>query len=143
MNNGRYLTVVDLSLIEFFARTGFLKAALKQKWRPMAGGAIITFRKGLGPFQSYDLRFRWLCSEGPWNYMGYEFISGERVHAAGILKGGMVGREGLIDCQDALPFLPDSWQHLKELLLSTPAPPEVSAWQLAEGALYTASKQRV
>ncbi len=139
MNNGRYLTVVDLSLIEFFARTGFLKAAIKQKWRPMAGGAIITFRKGLSPLQSYKLRFRWLYSEGPWNYMSYEFVTGKRVHAAGILKGGMVGQAGLIDCQDVLPFLPGNWQSLSELVLQTPAPPEVAAWRDAENALYNAS----
>jgi len=142
MNNGRYLTVVDLSLIEFFARTGFLMTAFKQKWRPMAGGAVTTFRKGLGPWQAYELRFRWLSSEGSWNYMGYEFVRGDRVHAAGILKGGMVGPHGLIDCKDALAAMPETWQSLATKFLQLPSPPEIVAWQQAEQGIYAASVDR-
>ena len=39
MNNGRYMTITDLALIEYFARAGFLKLALRRGWRPMLGGA--------------------------------------------------------------------------------------------------------
>lgn len=39
MNNGRYLTMIDLMVIEYFARTGFLNVLLKNKWRPVVGGS--------------------------------------------------------------------------------------------------------
>lgn len=142
MNNGRYLTVVDLSLIEFFARTGFLKAFVRQKWRPMAGGAIITFRKSLRPLQSYELQFRWLCSDGGWNYMAYEFVSGDRVHAAGLLKGGMVGNNGLIDSAEGLRALPEKWQSIATTMLQATPPAEVVAWQQSEQGIYSKSVQR-
>ena len=58
MNNGRYLTMLDLMLIEYFVRFGFFGLMLKQGWRPMAGGSFITYRRGLKPFQRYTLRFR-------------------------------------------------------------------------------------
>jgi acyl-CoA thioesterase FadM len=137
MNNGRYLTVVDLSLIEFFARTGFLKAFVRQKWRPMAGGAIITFRKSLRPLQSYELKFRWLCSDGSWNYMAYEFVSGGRVHAAGLLKGGMVGSNGLVDSAEGLKALPEKWHSFANTMLQATPPEEVVAWQQAEQGIYS------
>ena len=57
MNNGRYMTVVDLMLIEYFIRMGFFALALKRGWRPMSGGAFITYRRGLKPLQRYTLRF--------------------------------------------------------------------------------------
>lgn len=30
MNNGRYMTIIDLALIEYFTRAGFLKLALRK-----------------------------------------------------------------------------------------------------------------
>lgn len=57
MNNGRYLTVIDLMLVEYFVRTGFARAMLQRGWRPMAGGSFITYRRGLKPLQTYTLRF--------------------------------------------------------------------------------------
>ena len=59
MNNGRYLTVADLLLIEYFARTGFLKLIPQKAWRPIAGGTIISFRRELKLLQPYTIRFWW------------------------------------------------------------------------------------
>lgn len=61
MNNGRYMTIVDLALIEYFTRAGFLPVALKRGWRPMLGGSMISFRRGLKPFTVYTLRFSLEC----------------------------------------------------------------------------------
>jgi acyl-CoA thioesterase FadM len=96
MNNGRYLTVVDLLLIEYFVRTGFASAMLKRGWRPMAGGSFISYRRGLQPLQSYQLRFRLDATDAHWNYMRFEFARGEKVCAAGYMKGAAVGRSGIV-----------------------------------------------
>ena len=96
MNNGRYLTVIDLMLVEYFVRTGFAATMLRQGWRPMAGGSFITYRRGLMPLQTYTLRFRLDASDAHWNYMRFEFMRGERVCAAGYMKGAAVARTGLV-----------------------------------------------
>ncbi|MDP3820627.1 MAG: acyl-CoA thioesterase [Burkholderiales bacterium] len=96
MNNGRYLTIIDLMLVEYFVRTGFAAMMLRQGWRPMAGGSFITYRRGLMPFQTYTLRFRLDASDAHWNYMRFEFVRGERVCAAGYMKGAAVARTGLV-----------------------------------------------
>jgi acyl-CoA thioesterase FadM len=71
MNNGRYLTVIDLMLVEYFVRTGFAQAMLRRGWRPMAGGSFITYRRGLKPLQAYTLRFRLDGGDAQWNYMRF------------------------------------------------------------------------
>ena len=96
MNNGRYLTVIDLMLVEYFVRTGFAAAMLRQGWRPMAGGSFISYRRGLKPFEAYTLRFRLDASDAHWNYMRFEFVRGKRVCAAGYMKGAAVARAGLV-----------------------------------------------
>lgn len=120
MNNGRYLTVVDLMLVEYFVRTGFAVTMLRQGWRPMAGGSFISYRRGLKAWQRYTLRFRHDASDAHWNYMRFEFAQEGRVCAAGYMKGAAVARSGLVPNalsyasmgQKALPAeLPDAVQH--------------------------------
>jgi acyl-CoA thioesterase FadM len=97
MNNGRYLTVIDLLLIEFFVRTGFAHIMLKQGWRPMSGGAIISYRRALAPLESYSVRFRYTGSDTAWNYMGFEFVNQQgKICAAGYMKGAAVSKQGLV-----------------------------------------------
>lgn len=135
MNNGRYLTMVDLALIEFFSRTGFLKSLVGNGWRPMAGGVLISFRRGLDPFQRYELRFRWLCSDERWNYMGFEFVRGDVIHAAGIMKGGAVGREGIIPTAQYATSFPEAMRSEMARLLARPLTDDVVAWRESEKAL--------
>ena len=96
MNNGRYLTLIDLMLAEYFVRIGFVPAMVKHGWRPMAGGSFITYRRGLEAFQSYTLRFRLDASDVHWNYMRFEFMRDGRVCASGYMKGAAVGPDGLV-----------------------------------------------
>jgi acyl-CoA thioesterase FadM len=97
MNNGRYLTIVDLMLVEYFVRTGFARALLEAGWRPMSGGAFISYRKALQPFQRYRLRFTQAGADAVWNYMRFEFLRDDgEVCAAGYMKGAAVGKQGRV-----------------------------------------------
>lgn len=97
MNNGRYLTIVDLMLVEYFIRSGFARALLAAGWRPVSGGAFITYRRGLQPWQSYSLRFTLAGADAAWNYMRFEFLGEDgSLCAAGYTKGAVVGAQGLV-----------------------------------------------
>jgi acyl-CoA thioesterase FadM len=97
MNNGRYLTLIDLMIVEYFVRTGLARAALAAGWRPMSGGAVITYRKGLAPWQRYRLRFTLAGADAAWNYMRFEFRRADgMLCAAGYMKGAAVGPDGLV-----------------------------------------------
>ena len=135
MNNGRYLTMVDLALLECFTRTGFLKALMKSGWRPMAGGVVMSFRRSLNLFQRYELRLRWLCSDERWNYLGVEFVRHGVVHAAGMMKGGAVGRDGIIPTAQYLSSFPADVHEDLRRMLARPLTDEVIAWRESERTL--------
>ena len=97
MNNGRYLTILDLMIIEYFVRSGFAKVLIRNKWRPILGGSIITYRRSLAPFARYDVTLQAVGSDKFWNYLRFEFVQDERICAAGFIKGAAVGRGGLIE----------------------------------------------
>lgn len=112
MNNGRYLTIVDLMLTEYFVRTGFARGMISAGWRPMSGGAFISYRKALRPWQVYRLRFTLAGADTAWNYMRFEFLHRDgTLFAAGYVKGAAVGRRGLVPNMESyarcgLSFLP-------------------------------------
>jgi len=124
MNNGRYLTVADLMIVEYFARTGFLKVLLKNNWKPVLGGSIITYRRQLKLGQKYKLSYRWTGSDTHWNYLSFQFTSLDgRLCASGYSKGAAVSRNGLVNTAGAFKALgfhkpdgplPDAVVHWKE-----------------------------
>ena len=135
MNNARYAAMVDLALVEFFGRTGFLRSLLAQGWRPMAGGTVMTFRRGLDPFKAYELRFSWLCSDERWNYMAAEFVRDGVVHAAGLMKGGAVSKQGLVPTAEYLRTFPEAQHAALAAMLERPLTADVLAWRDSEHAL--------
>jgi acyl-CoA thioesterase FadM len=121
MNNGRYMTITDLALIEYLTRAGFMQVAVRKGWRPMLGGSIISYRRGLKPFTVYTLRFSMLCWDERWNYMAFEFLYGGRTMAHGHSKGAIIGSKGIVSSADA-----------RDAMGLNPASPEfpasISAW---------------
>lgn len=96
MNNGRYLTMVDLALATVFIRSGFARLCFARKWRPMGGGSIVYFRRGLTVFQRFTLRFTLTAWDEHWSYCRFEFVRDGQLHATGFVKGAAAGRGGLV-----------------------------------------------
>ena len=129
MNNGRYSTIADLMIIEFFARTGFLKVLLKKKWIPVVGGTIITFRKELKFGQKYRLRYRWVGGDAHWNYLSFEFLTMDGVLCAtGYSKGAAISSKGLVHNDQAYEALGMEPQ-------TRSLPKAVTFWQESEAHL--------
>jgi acyl-CoA thioesterase FadM len=101
MNNGRYMTITDLALVEYFLRAGFFKIALRNGWRPMLGGSIISYRRSLKPFAVYRLRFSMNCWDARWSYMTFEFQKDGKTMAQGHSKGAIVSSKGIVNNTDA------------------------------------------
>jgi acyl-CoA thioesterase FadM len=121
MNNGRYMTITDLAIIEYFIRVGLFRIAMRKGWRPMLGGSMISFRRGLKPFKVYTLRFSMQCWDERWNYCEFAFEHGGQTMANGFTKGAVVGRDGIVTAAetcDALGVNPSS----------PPFPAAVAAW---------------
>lgn len=133
MNNGRYLTIIDLMLVEYFVRSGFARVMLQAGWRPMSGGAVITYRKGLMPWQRYRLRFSLVAADPHWNFMRFEFLRDDgTLCAAGYMKGAAVRRQGLVPNSESYarmgqPFVPGA------------LPEAVQHWLAAERAVVQGS----
>ena len=119
MNNGRYLTVVDLALATVFIRSGFGRLCFARRWRPMGGGSVVYFRRALTVFQRYTLRFSLVAWDEFWSYCRFEFVRDGQICATGFVKGAATGPQGLVRNADihaalgyqlAPPSLPEDLQ---------------------------------
>lgn len=98
MNNGRYLTIMDLGRLDAMVRSDLWRAALKNKWTPIASAVAIRFRRELRPFQRYRLETRLACWDRTLVVMEQTFVidGGERdgqIAARALFKGGIYDRK--------------------------------------------------
>ena len=94
-NSGRYLSFMDVGRLDLLVRMRLLRKVLSKKWRPMVGGAMISYRKSLMPFERFAIRSRVLCWDEKWFYFEHiiEKASGD-VAAIGTIRGLLRGPQG-------------------------------------------------
>lgn len=99
MNNGRYLTLMDLGRIDVMVRSGLWREVMKNKWTPIASAIAIRFRRELRPFQKFYLETRLACWDKDLVVMEQTFFiaGGARdgqAAARAFFKGGIYDRSG-------------------------------------------------
>ena len=99
MNNGRYLTIMDLGRIDLLKRAGLLKLMVQNKWMPIVGTATIEFQRPLKFWQKYELHTHVSSWDEKWIYLEQTFYSHGKITAVGKIKGLLRGREGKIPPQ--------------------------------------------
>jgi acyl-CoA thioesterase FadM len=125
MNNGRYLTIMDLGRVDLMLRTGLGRMALKRKWSPLVGSATIRFRQSLNPFQRYRLKSRILCWDDKWFFIEQRFVRQNELVAVGLVKGLLRGRSGNIPTASVL-------EGLNLRIASPEMPHSIRLWQASE-----------
>jgi len=98
MNNGRYLTLMDLGRVDVMLRSGLWRALLRNRWTPIAGAITIRYRRELRPLQAFHLDTRLLCWDSALVVMEQTFViaGGPRdgqLAARALFKGGLYDRK--------------------------------------------------
>jgi acyl-CoA thioesterase FadM len=135
MNNGRYLSIMDLGRLDTLIRSGLWRIILRHRWTPIASGIQIRFSRELRLFDRFRLETRLLAWDDTRVVMEQVFViaSGARegqVAARALFKGGLYDRA-------ARSFVPVA-RMMEETgaMARSPAPsPEVAAFLAADDAL--------
>ena len=86
VNNGRYLTLMDLGRLHVAIRAGLLKVMRERHWHALASGVEIRFRRPLKLWQRYELVTEIADWDGHWILFEQRFESGGKVHARALIK---------------------------------------------------------
>lgn len=92
MNNGRYLSFMDLGRVHLTAQAGLLGEALRRRWMPVLAAAEITFIRSLKPFARFDLVTRLLTWDDKYVYLEQLFERDGVVCAHAHVKGVFLSR---------------------------------------------------
>jgi len=141
MNNGRYLTIMDLGRLDYLARTGLWRAVRRHRWTPIASAISIRYRRELRPFDRYRLETRLVYWAEASVVMEQVFVllTGPhkgQVAARAMFKGGIYsrGERSFIDIARLMAEI--------GVRASSPAmSPEVEAFLKADGALKIGAAQ--
>lgn len=133
MNNGRYLTVMDLGRIDFLIRAGSPRLFLRNRWQPLIGGTIIRYRFGLRAFQRFEIATRILWWDEKWFYFEQRVENSHGVAAIALSKALVRGSAGTVS--------PDSVLRSVGIAAERPDPaPSVSEWLAAEDMLHISER---
>lgn len=140
MNNGRYLTIMDLGRLDLILRSGLFKIMLRQKSVPILASAKIRYRLSLDPFQSYTLQTQILGWDDKWFFIEQRFLMGSgpkqgEVAAIGLVKGCFFDSRSKTTVPTAEVLTAIGYPHPSPLL-----PPHITDWQKAEQTLKDVTK---
>ncbi len=107
MNNGRYLTIADLSRLDLFIRTGLVKLMRKERWVPLVTEHTMIYKRSLRLFQRFEVAMQLTHWDDQSFYMSHQFLVKNRVIAEGTSKGVILGRQGIVQPETVLSRLKD------------------------------------
>lgn len=86
VNNGRYLTLMDLGRLHIAIRSGLLKVMRERRWHAAASAVEIRFRRPLKLWQRYELATEIVDWDEHWFLFEQRFESGGKVYARALVK---------------------------------------------------------
>jgi acyl-CoA thioesterase FadM len=139
MNNGRYLTIMDLGRVDLMLGSGLLKLMLKHGWTPIASGINIRYRRELRTFDRFTLETRLICWTDVTVVMEqiFRFAGGARdgqIAARAFVKAGLYDRKA-----KAFVTVTRMLDLLGVIAESPPVPPDVDAFLKADEGLRAGS----
>lgn len=129
LNNGRYLTLMDLARWDLVSRTGLLKVLMERKWHPVVSSSTMRHRRPLDPFELYELRTRLLSWDAKHFLIEQRFVRGDKLHAVGVIQGVFLAKDGRrIPTQEIVDLLAPGVQ-------PPPPPAWIETWQKSQEML--------
>lgn len=128
MNNGRYLTLLDLGRLDLLLRMGAVRHAFANRWFPVLAACQVRFRKPLNLFQKFEIVTRITGWDEKWVFIEQKMTRGGRTVMHAYLKGVFMGREGTVPISRLLEKMGVRAQ-------PEPLPEAFAAWLEAEKAM--------
>ena len=105
INNGRYLTLMDLGRIDWIWRVGLGAVIRRHSWNPLVAGIHIRYKRPVQVFDKFEIRTRLVCWDDKWFYIEQTFFKKGNLVTQALVKGLFRGPEGNVPPQRVLDGL--------------------------------------
>lgn len=130
MNNGRYLSLMDLGRLHLLGQMGLLGVLVRRRWAPVLAGAEINYIRPLAPFAAFDLTSRIAYWDDKYFFVEQGFSVAGRLCAHATVKGLFVAKRVPVPTAAVMAVLPQAPTR-------PPMPPRLAHWD----ALLAAKKR--
>lgn len=96
LNNGRYVTLLDLGRFAYGARVGIYDFLKKNKWALTITGTYNEYRHRLRVFQSFELKTQIVGYDENWFYFFQKLERNGKTHMASIVKFSFTSKQGIV-----------------------------------------------
>jgi acyl-CoA thioesterase FadM len=100
MNNGRYLSLMDLGRVDVMFHSGAFKLWFAKGWQPLVALSNIRHFKSLRLGQSFEIRTRILGWDEKWIFFEQRFTRAGQLHALAVVKALMAGNHRLVSTEE-------------------------------------------
>lgn len=94
MNNGVYLSIMDLGRIDLMARSGVWPELRRRGYYPVVVSSTITYRRSLEPWQRFVVESRIVGLDDVAGYVEQRFVRDGEVCARGVIKARFLKKSG-------------------------------------------------
>ncbi len=99
MNNGKYLSVMDIGRFALMQHTGLDTVFSRERWYPVVVGQTISYRKSLLPWQRFTIESRILGFDEQAVYIEQRFVRPDsagqpEIYARAVVRGRILRRGG-------------------------------------------------
>lgn len=94
MNNGVYLSIMDLGRIDLMARSGVWPALRRRGYYPVVVSSTITYRRSLEPWQRFVVESRIVGLDDVAGYVEQRFVRDGEICARGVVKARFLKKSG-------------------------------------------------
>ena len=99
MNNGKYLSIMDVGRFDLIQRNGVLDVFRRERWYPVVVSQTISYRKSLNPWKRFWIESRILGFDDRAVYMEQRFVRPDarrrpEVYARAVVRARILRRSG-------------------------------------------------
>ncbi|HEY5231382.1 MAG TPA: acyl-CoA thioesterase [Galbitalea sp.] len=94
VNNGIYLSIMDLGRTDLMIRTGKWQELTRLGWYPVAAAVTVTYRRSLRLWQKYTLETRVIGFDEKAMYVGQRFVRDNEVYVEAVMRGRFLRKSG-------------------------------------------------
>ncbi|WP_205881119.1 thioesterase family protein [Leucobacter insecticola] len=99
MNNGKYLSIMDIARFDLIQRNGVMSLFKSEGWYPVVVGQTISYRKSLNPWQRFWIESRILGFDEQAVFMEQRFVRPDahrrpEIYARAVVRARILRRSG-------------------------------------------------
>ncbi|WP_380164718.1 acyl-CoA thioesterase [Jannaschia sp. R86511] len=94
VNNGVYLTIMDVARLDLLARAGVAPLLKAEGWYPVVVAETITFKRSLKLFERFDVRTQVIGWDERALFLQQDFLRGDGLVASAVVRARFLGRDG-------------------------------------------------